>query len=186
MAFTVPASASMPFVVPLFGYYTSEDYSGLLWWAGNVVPYIGLEIWGFKNRPAELKKHHHDISRNQMASYYFAWYMLLAGGMPSFVDAFSHQYLQQARYYQGQVPTMGSSTTEVYLALLGGGSGMFYKGNRLWGYVYFHLTNLCVYGLLYTYAKPQSWDEQNNRYTTGSSHSKIHVCFCRVTIAFKK
>jgi hypothetical protein len=177
MAFTVPASASMPLVVPLFGYYTSEDYSGLLLWAGNVVPYIGLELWGFVERPAELKKYHHDISRNQMALYYFAWYMLFAGGMPSFVDAFSHQYLQQARYYQGQVPTMGSSTTEVYLALLGGGSGMFYKGNRLWGYVYFHLTNICVYGLLYNYAKPQSWDEQNNRYTTGSSHSKAMYAF---------
>ncbi|MGB4268667.1 MAG: hypothetical protein WBK20_05735 [Spirochaetota bacterium] len=177
MTFTVPASASMPLVVPLFGYYTSEDYRGLLLWAGNVVPYIGLEIWGFINRPAELKKQHNDISRNQMASYYFAWYMLLVGGMPSFVDAFSHQYLQQARYYQGQVPTMGSSTTEVYLALLGGGSGMFYKGNRLWGYVYFHLTNICVYGLLYNYAKPQSWDQQNNRYTLGSSHSKAMYAF---------
>lgn len=177
MAFTVPASASMPLVVPLFGYYTSEDYGGLLLWAGNVVPYIGLEIWGFVNRPSELKKHHNDISRNQMASYYFAWYMLLAGGMPSFVDAFSHQYLQQARLYQGQVPTMGSSTNEIYLALIGAGSGMFYKGNRLWGYVYFHLTNICVYGLLYNYAKPQSWDEQNNRYTTGSSHTKAMYAF---------
>ncbi len=177
MAFTVPASASMPLVVPLFGYYTSEDYKGLLLWAGNVVPYIGLEIWGFINRPAELKKNHNDISRNQMALYYFAWYMLLAGGMPSFVDAFSHQYLQQARYYQGQVPTMGSSTTEMYLALIGAGSGMFYKGYRLWGYVYFHLTNICVYGLLYNYAKPQSRDEENNRYTLGSSHSKAMYAF---------
>lgn len=177
MAFTVPASASMPLVVPLFGYYSNEDYSGLLLWTGNVVPYIGLEMWGFVNRPAELKKRNNDISRNQIALHYFAWYMLLVGGMPSFVDAFSHQYLQQARYYQGQVPTMGSKTTEVYLALLGSGSGMFYKGNRLWGYVYFHLTNICMYGLLYNYAKPLQWDEANNRYIEGSSHSKAMYAF---------
>jgi hypothetical protein len=177
MAFSVPASASMPVVVPLFGYYANEDYSGLLLWAGNVLPYVGFELWGIVNRPAELKKQYEDISRNQLAAYYFAWYMLLVGGMPSFVDAFSHQYLQQARYYAGQVPTMGSRTTEVYLALLGSGSGMFYKGNRLWGYVYFHLTNMCVYGLLYNYAKPLHWDETSNRYIRGSSHSKPMYVF---------
>lgn len=177
MAFSVPASASMPLVVPLFGYYANEDYSGLVLWAGNVLPYVGLEMWGFVNRPAELKKQYVDISRYQVALHYFAWYMLLVGGMPSFVDAFSYQYLQQARYYEGQVPTMGSKTTEIYLALLGSGSGMFYKGNRLWGYVYFHLTTMCVYGLLYNYAKPLYWDETNNRYTTGSSRSKSMYIF---------
>ncbi len=177
MACTVPASASTPVVVPLFGYYTSEDYTGLLLWTGNVMPYIGLEVWGFVHRPSELKKHHTDISRNQLALHYFAWYMLTLGGMPSFVDAFSYQYLQQARYYQSQVPTMGSRTTEIYLALIGGGSGMFYKGNRLWGYVYFHLTNMCVYGLLYSYAKPLSWDTDSNRYVTGTRHSKSMYAF---------
>ncbi len=177
MAFTIPASATMPLVVPLFGYYANEDYTGLLLWAGNVVPYIGLEAWGFMNRPSVLKQKKENITRHDKALYYFGWYMLAAGGMPSFVDAFSHQYLKQARSYQGQVPTMGSTTTEIYLALLGGGSGMFYKGHRLWGYMYFHLTNICMYGLLYNYAKPESWDEQSDRYTTGSSHSKTMYVF---------
>ncbi|MCX8123374.1 MAG: hypothetical protein N3F66_04330 [Spirochaetes bacterium] len=172
MAFTVPASATMPVIVPLFGYYANEDYHGLLLWSANVLPYVGVQVWGFMHRPSVLKREHEDISRHLMASYYFGWYMLVVGGMPSFVDAFSNQYLTQARSYKGQVPIMGSTTTEIYLALLGGGSGLFYKGHRMWGYLYFHLTNICMYGLLYNYAKPMWWDEQHNRYTTGASNTK--------------
>ena len=185
IAFTIPASATMPVVVPFFGYYANEDYEGLLLWIGNVVPYTGMQMWGLTHKPDTMKKHHEDISRHDRALYYFGWYMLFVGGMPSFVDSFSHSYLEQARYYKGKVSTMGDKKNEVYLSLLGGGSGMFYKGYRAWGYWYFHITNLCVYGLLYNYARPSEWDSAHNRYIKHDANKSASYAFLSLLSVIK-
>lgn len=167
---TVPASATMPLIVPLLGYHRNSDYGGLFLWGINVSPYVGCEMWGLLHSPDALKKKRQTISRHDIALYHFSWYMLLAGGMPPFIDAFSQYYLQQAVYYTQRVPTLGVFSNELYLSILGAGSGMFFKGHRFWGYVYYHLTNVCIYSILYYRAQPKQWNEHIQYYINGKSH----------------
>jgi hypothetical protein len=93
--------------------------------------------------------------------------MLLAGGMPLFVDAFSHHYLEAATQYGELRPIMGSSATAAYLSLVSNGGGHFYRGHRLWGYLYFHAGNLLLYYTVRNFTPPEKYNPSTGSYETG-------------------
>jgi hypothetical protein len=171
MLATPLASATMPLAAPVFGYYPFGDWSGMGLWALNVWPYIYLEAKGFVESPGNLKHDRLDISRDDRAAYYFAWYMLIAGGMPLFMDAYAHHYLNEASLFIGQQRLLGSNLTAGYLALISNGGGQFYKGHRGWGYFYFHLNNALLYMTLREISVPEYYDETSGSYSKGKRNS---------------
>jgi len=92
--------ALMPIVAPI-GYYSFGDFTGLSLWVMNTLPYLYLEYDGLINRPVIYRKDKKNIPRKSLAHYRFSIYMLFCGGMPIFVDLFSHQYLTLSSNYQG-------------------------------------------------------------------------------------
>jgi len=172
MIFTVPASAMMPLVVPVMGYYEYEDFSGLSLWAVNAAPYLYLEYKGLTNRPGTLRDERRDISRGTNTNYYFGMYMLLFGGASLFVDAFSQRYLNLCADYHSTQPYMGNNFTAFYLSLISGGGGHFYKGHRAWGFLYFHLNNILIYYTIREFSRDEKYDEASNSYKKGDINSK--------------
>lgn len=137
----VPASAAMPLAAPILGYYRNDDWGGLALWGLNGAPYIYLEVKGLLNEPPANGAY----SSDTLAANRFGWYMLLAGGLPLFTDAYASSYLRNASNYSGRQPLIGSPYTAALLSFFGGGGGYFYRGNRLLGYTFFHANNLLVY-----------------------------------------
>jgi len=180
MAFSVPASATMPVVVPLLGYYQDGDYAGLGLWAMNTIPYLYIEYHGLRNSPEKMREDRNDISRHKLARNYFGWYMLLAGGLPQFVDAFSHDYLNRASKFEGEQPLMGNTATALYLSLVSGGGGHFYRGYRGWGYLYYHAQNLLLYGILYNWARPEYYNSDTREYEKGQRNTTRAYTFASV------
>lgn len=165
MLFTVPASATMPLTAPLFGYAATGDYRGLGLWAVNAAPYLYLEYRGLNERPSKLEDDRRDIERDDYARHRFALYMLFAGGMSLFADAFASHSLSQAAYYQGAQPYIGNSLTAAYLSLVSGGGGHFYRGSRAWGYFYFHVNNALVYLTLRSFAPERRYDDASESWS---------------------
>lgn len=161
--FCVPASASMPLMAPL-GHYRYGDFEGLSLWAANAAPWLYLEADGLLRRPAVIRREKRDVPRDTSARYNFALYMLCAGGASLFVDAFAHRYLGDAALYRGAQPVVGGEPTAVFLSAISGGGGHFYKGYRLWGYLYFHLNNALVYSALREYSYSWRYDEAADSY----------------------
>jgi len=165
--FTVPASLTMPFVAPVLGYYATKDYAGLGLWAVNTAPWLYLEYDGIRNRPQLAREERRDIPREVTARYRFSVYMLLCGNMSLFVDAFAHSYLHLASNYQGVQQYMGNSWTAAYLSLVSGGGGHFYRGNRFWGYAYFHANNALLYLTLREFSGDLTYDAATGSYREG-------------------
>jgi len=170
--FTVPASATMPIASPFLGYASQDDWAGLGLWTVNAAPYLYAEARGFINKPADMRSQNKSISRDDLAMNYFAWYMLLAGGTPLFIDAFSHDYLDRASYYTNKYDLMGNPYTAAYLSLISNGGGHFYRGHRSWGYFYFHLNNVLLYMTLRQYAEPETYDSSTDQYIKKSRDRK--------------
>lgn len=144
---TIPASAVMPIVTPI-GHYRSGDFKGLCLWALNYSPYLYLQYDGFKNRPSTYREKKKDIPRNKTVRYSFGLYMLICGGLPLFMDAMAYNQLSHASNYRGTRSFMGNSQTAAYLSLISGGGGLFYRGHRSAGYLYFHLHNILLYSII--------------------------------------
>jgi hypothetical protein len=142
---TGPASATMPIIAPFVGYYPASDWQGLALWVFNATPYLYLEINGLVNYWSTYYKKKKTLPGEVQAQYYFGLYILCAGGMSLFVDAFSHSILEKASNYQGAQPFMGNPITAGYLELVSGGAGLFYRGHRIFGYLYYHANNLLLY-----------------------------------------
>jgi len=179
------ASASMPLSSPMLGYYMNEDWAGLGLWMLNAPPYLYLEARGFLNTPENLKKNHKDISRDDRAINYFAWYMLVAGGMPLFIDSYNYNYLHQASYFTGNNQLLGNTTTAALLSLTSNGAGLFYRGSREWGYFYFHLNNILLYMTMREFSTPEYYDEASNSYKKGSSNKNRGITYASI-FAFSK
>lgn len=169
-AATPVASASMPFSSLFLGYYTNNDWKGLGLWALNAPPYLYIEARGLINSPAGLKDKRKDISRDDRAMNYFAWYMVCAGGMPLFVDSYASSYIHRASYFTGNTGLMGNTATAAMLSLTGNGAGLFYRGNRYWGYFYFHLNNILLYMTIREFSAPEKYDEASGIYTKKSTN----------------
>ena len=168
---TVPASALMPVIAPL-AYHRSGDYTGLSLWAINSLPYLYIEYKGLTNRPDSYKDDNRDISRQNAANYRFALYMLFCGSMPLMIDAFSNRSLYLASAYQGKQAYMGNTMSAVYLSLISGGGGMFYKGYRPEGYLYFHLHNILLYLAIKEFSAGENYNRDTNSYTKESTNKK--------------
>ena len=161
--FSVPASVTMPVVAPVV-YYSYGDFQGLSLWALNFAPYLYLEYDGLTNRPEDYQEKKKDIPKEVSARYLFGVYMLLVGGLPLFVDAFSHEYLREASLYTQGRTLMGNDATAAYLSLVSGGGGMFYRGYRSWGYLYFHANNILLYTALTSLLPTQTYDDAEDTY----------------------
>ncbi len=168
---TVPISVMMPLIAPL-GYYRNGDFSGLSLWAVSTFPYLYLEYNGLKNRPETYKKEKQDIPRSSQVRYKFGMYMLLCGGIPLVIDAFSAHLHYLAQSYQGRQPYMGNNITAVYLSLISGGGGHFYKGYRLQGYLFFHLHNILLYSVFREFSASERYDNTSGSYIKESRDKK--------------
>ena len=175
---TAPASASMPLAAPVLGYYRSGDWTGLGLWAVNAAPWLFLEGRGFFNRPGSLRDEHRKVPSSVRTGYVFAWYFGVAGGVSLFVDAFSHSYLREASDYNGKKMFMGNRATAIYLSLVSGGGGHFYKGHRMWGYLYFHLNNILMYGTIMSFLPEQHYDSSTGKYHSDSINTRNAILFC--------
>ena len=172
------ASATMPFTAPFIGYFGNSDWEGLGLWMVNAPPYLYMEARGFINSPEKLKEKNQDITRDDRAMNYFAWYMLVAGGMPLFIDAYAGSYLHQASYFTGNTEYLGNTATAAMLSLTSNGAGHFYRGERYWGYFYFHLNNVLLYMTMREFSAPESYDEASGTYTKGSTDKNRRIAFC--------
>ncbi|HOO70198.1 MAG TPA: hypothetical protein PK926_00435 [Spirochaetota bacterium] len=183
---TGPASALMPVVSPLFGYYRTADWTGLALWGLNLAPYLYLEINGFVNYPDQFRHHKKNISRQVMTQWHFAWYFAFAGGVSLFVDAFAHDYLKTASNYAEKKSFMGNPLCAGYFALVSGGAGHFYRGHRFWGYFYFHLNNALLYLLINEFSPGERYDARRGRYVKeGINETRAYVytgLFCALKI----
>lgn len=175
--FTVPGSATMPISAPLLGYFNNDDWQGLGLWGVNASPYLYAEARGFLNSPSRLKKDKKDISKDDRALNYFAWYMLLAGGTPLFIDSFASKYLYDASNFKEKQGLMGNPYTAAYLAAVSNGGGMFYRGHRSWGYFYFHINNILLYSVLREFSRPETYDNSTNKYSRGDNNKKRGALF---------
>ncbi len=170
--FTVPASAAMPIASPLLGYYQNSDWGGLALWAVNSAPYLYMETRGLLNDPDDLRHGEKDIEKDDSAMRIFSLYMLFTGGTSLFVDAFSHSYLKDASDYRGRKPLMGNPLTAGYLSLISGGGGHFYRGDRFWGYCYFHLNNALLYLTIREFCADERYNESTGEYSKSDINKK--------------
>ncbi len=161
-----PASATMPIIAPLLGYYRPNDWQGLALWMFNATPYLYLEINGLSNYWANYYKKKRTQSRDVQAQYYFGLYTLCAGGVSLFADAFSYSLLKKASSYQGVQPFLGNAVTAGYLALVAGGAGHFYRGRRLWGYLYYHADNLLLYFTIREFCPEKKYNPLTRSFST--------------------
>lgn len=167
---TVPASALMPVLAPL-SHYKNGDYSGLSLWALNFLPYLYIEYKGLTNRPDSYRNDRRDISAQTSANYRFGLYMLFCGGIPLVIDSFSNRMLYQAAGYIKQ-PYIGNTMSAVYLSLISGGGGLFYRGYRLEGYLYFHLHNILLYMALKKLYPDENYNHDTNSYVKENRDKK--------------
>ena len=175
--FTIPGSATMPFTAPFLGYFNNDDWQGLGLWTLNASPYLYAEARGFINSPSRLKKDKKNISKDDRALNYFAWYMLLAGGTPLFIDSFASKYLYDASSFKEKQGLMGNPYTAAYLAAVSNGGGMFYRGHRSWGYFYFHINNILLYSMLREFSRPETYDISADQYSKGDNNKKRGALF---------
>jgi len=179
-AVTPIASASMPFSSPYLGYYINSDWAGLGLWALNAPPYIYMELRGFLNSPERLKRKKENISRDDRAMNYFAWYMLCSGGMPLFIDSYTSDYIHRLSYFTGNNELLGNSATAAMFSLTSNGAGLFYRGERFWGYFYFHLNNILLYMTLREFSAPEYYNGASGTYTKGNTDRNRAITYCSI------
>ncbi|MBN2077401.1 MAG: hypothetical protein JW838_00450 [Spirochaetes bacterium] len=163
-----PAGAVMPIIAPTAGYYRNRDWAGLGLWALNVAPYLYLEIDGLTTYWADYHKRKRSVPREVRARYHFGLYMLSAGGVSLFADAFAHGMLRDAaNYLKARPPLLGNPATAGLLALIGGGAGHFYRGRRAWGYCYYHVDNILLYFTLREFSPGRTFNPITRSFSTG-------------------
>jgi hypothetical protein len=188
LAMTPIVSASMPISSPFLGYYMNNDWKGLGLWMLNAPPYLYIEARGFINSPKRIKNRKEDVSQNDKAINHFAWYMLLIGGMPLFIDSYIPSYLNQASYFRGFTGSrslLGSNVSAAMLSLIGNGAGLFYRGERFSGYFYFHLNNILLFMTMRESSYPEYYNEISNRHEKGSIHKSRAAVYCSLFVLSK-
>jgi len=180
LAVTPIASATMPLSSPYLGYYMNNDWQGLGLWMINAPAYLYMEARGFILSPEKLKDKKENISRDDRALNYFAWYMLLSGGMPLFIDSYADASLYKASYFRGKGELTGNTLTAALLSLTSNGSGHFYRGHRFWGYFYFHMNNIILYMTLREFSAPEYYDEPTDSYSKGKIDKQKRNLYCSV------
>ncbi len=157
------ASATMPISAPIL-YYRASDWEGMGLWMLNTPFYIYLEIAGWTRFAPTYRKKHKDLSREIKAGTAFTWYLFFAGGVSHMVDALAHNGLEEASRFKGDNFFLGNDLTAGYLALVAGGAGHFYRGSRLWGYIYYHANNILLFLTMRELYRTERWDSGQGKY----------------------
>jgi hypothetical protein len=59
---------------------------------------------------------------------------------------------------------LGKAFSAVYLSLVSGGGGHFYRGYRLSGYIYFHLNNILLYSVIKEFSPTEKYNAASGSY----------------------
>lgn len=161
-----PASAVMPLAAPIAGYYRSNDWGGAALWFFNTAPYLYLEISGLADYFSNYYKKKRTIPADARGRFVFGWYFMCAGGVSLMVDSLAYGMIQKAADYQGVQPFLGNPVTAGFLALIAGGAGHFYRGLRLWGYLYFHTDNMLLYFTIREFTPAKRFNIFTQRFET--------------------
>jgi len=182
--FTVPASSLMPVAAPLI-YYGKKDWQGIVLWSVNSVPYLYLEISGFKNNLNSIRKRKSDASRSDVAKSRYAYYMLFTGGLSLTVDAIGHRDIEDTSKFKKAPPYLGSPYIAAFFSIAGGGAGHFYKGDRFWGYAFFHLDNIMMYYTLKEFSSSRRYNFITKSYVTAPYSRKRAYTFLGIAGAIR-
>gem|GEM_PF-2838265 len=145
-------SISSPITIPV-GYYSNADYAGLSIAVINSAPWwytsfngLNRNFWNLRHARSELKKH-------DDGKYLFALYTLSFGSSGYVIDMMARESLSKARRYEERVPYICNDYTAVTLSIVAPGGGMFYRGNRLCGSIYYQMDNLLAYLTIKSFAE---------------------------------
>ncbi|MBN1498608.1 MAG: hypothetical protein JW982_00500 [Spirochaetes bacterium] len=160
-------SAVSLFATPV-NYYKNGKYSETGLWALSVAPYYYLMAQGFLNNPVQIKKDKSEpsVSRYGNANYIFAWYQLLGGGTAFFIDSVASEMLYDSSNYYNRVSYIDNSEYAIFLSLICGGAGHFYKGSRKWGYFFYHTDTILLYSTIYFLSSKETFSPDKNRYVS--------------------
>ncbi len=166
--YTAVATPLVSLMAPLaspVSYYTVSDFGGLGLWGLNNTPWLCVATDGFFRSPDKLEDRGRHPTRYNQAANAFMWYYFLSAGSSLYADSISHYSMQQAASFDPLLPWAGNEATATALALLGSGGGFFYRGERAWGYVYFHTDAALLFASLYCLLPEKGRsDSENERY----------------------
>jgi len=63
------------------------------------------------------------------------------------------------------------------LSLISNGAGLFYRGERYWGYFYFHLNNILLFMTMKSLSCPEYYNDISNSYTKGNKNKNRAVIY---------
>lgn len=137
-------SVSSPISIPA-GYYMNSDYHGLAISVVNSSPWWYFSWKGLGGKISNLKNAGSELKRHDDGKYLFALYTAAFGSCGYVIDMMAQDSLKKAGSYRERVPYICNDFTAVTLSLLVPGGGMFYRGNRLWGSIYYQIDNGLAY-----------------------------------------
>lgn len=158
--FYVPAlSAVSPIALPL-GYYRNADYPGLFFSGCAMTPWGIVTAKYLKNAYWDKDTH---LTQKEKGSRNFGLYWIFAGNSSLVVDMYAHEALDAAANYR---PTeyLGGNATAVGLSILTPGGGMFYRGERLYGHLYYQAGNFLMYKTLLSFSSGERFNSDTGRY----------------------
>jgi hypothetical protein len=176
LLFTAPASALMPLIAPTVGYYAASDWQGLVLWVPNAAPYLYFEINGLTVYFSEYYKKKRTVPGEVRAKLIYSIYLAAVGGLPLFIDSYSRSTINPASNFQTSQSFLGNDLAAAYLSFAGGGGGHFYRGHRLWGYLYYHLNNVMVYFIIRDFTPSLRYNPLTRKYYNGKSVKKRGFC----------
>jgi len=80
---------------------------------------------------------------------------------------------------------MGSNVSACMLSLISNGAGLFYRGERYWGYFYFHLNNILLFMTMREFSYPEYYNEISNTYEKGSRNKNRAIAYGSLFILSK-
>jgi hypothetical protein len=179
--FFIPAlSVLSPVALPL-GYYRNGDYSGLLFSTAAASPWVVTTYRSLTN--AYLDKDSH-LDARERGGRNFGLYWLFCGNASLVVDMYAYQTLHSVSYFsQGEY--LGKTSSAIILSVLTPGGGMFYRGERLYGHLYYQADNFLIYKTLCAFSSSNEYDPGTGRYVTKSPDRRKAYMWLSGLIAVK-
>jgi hypothetical protein len=151
-------SVLSPVVLPA-GYYRNRDYAGFAFAAMSAIPWGVFSFQGLSDTYHD-KKH---FTASERGRQYFSLYWFFAGNASLVVDMYAHEALLSSKSYNPQ-RFLGNTPTAIVLSAVTPGGGLFYRGERFWGYFYYHSENYLLYKTLVSFSKSDRYNESNGKY----------------------
>jgi hypothetical protein len=166
VVFVPVLSVLSPIVLPA-GYYQNRDYAGFAFAAASAIPW-GVFSWQGLSDTIRDKKY---FTASERGRQYFGLYWFFVGNSSLVVDMYAHESLMSARSY-GFARYLGNTPTAVALSALTPGGGLFYRGERLWGYFYYHSENYLLYKTLASFSRSDAYNESTGKFEKRSFNHK--------------